>query len=590
MMSVRRLTSTAITSGCLFGLLLAPGRAPAQNKAASRKAARSSKPAPKKVETKRPPLSPAEVEKLWAQRDQDLILNEIRLRGLAFEPEEEWVASLPRPAEQPLAIAELRKRIPPAPDVDAVAAQAPDLLAKLRDAAQKHDEAAMEPLVHPELMANKARVYDLFDAANYRSHTLGKASPTDNRRVGVQFFQLTTSQVERLHYIMFSNYGGRIVVRDIVTGTPVAALFLHDEEQLALSKLNLVFRALNDGDDSGLKALCTPGLYESLKSLGAGLVRGKYVSLDRISVKPSVSLDQKSIRVVVRVGYPTPGGRQIQYDVDFERIDNDLKVVRVRDLQGGVIAWDPNIDNYLNRRYGLPDGAEVKDVAQSDNPDFYPLSTVRNMALRAVESGNAQKLKECAEQFIDREPASGEGYGIRAAMRYVSGNYDEAARDAETALDHGATAYFPVLQYSGSFSHEFTTVVLGVSNDKIAYLPVGSATEEIPTATINVAFDKPGLLRNAGPFLKLEVPRQKNKKTTYTFAALGTSCHADPRSVRAMNLEQYGSGAFCGAQGPNIQSATAIPLMIPRAWYQDLKVVADTIVHAKQGTVAQRKK
>jgi hypothetical protein len=573
--------------GCLFGAPQSPAQSTSTPKAAPKSAKGA---ATKKTETRRPALSPADVQRLWMQKDQELLLNEIRLRGLAVEPEEEWVARLPQPSDQPLAIAELRRRIPPGPEVDAVAAQAPDLLAKLRDAAQKRSEPAMEPLVHPDLMTNKVRVYDLFDTANYRSHTLGRFTSMDNRRVGVQFFQLTTSQVERLHYIVFSNYGGKLVVRDVVTGPAVAALFLHDEEQLAQSKLNLVFRALNDRDDTGLKNLCTPGLYESLKASGAGLVRGKSVSVDRISMKPSVSLDQKSIRVVVRVGYPTPSGRQIQYDVDFERVENDLKVVRVRDLQGGVIAWDPNIDNYLNRRYGLPDGSTVETVPQSDQIDFLPLPAIRSMAARAIETGNAQKLKEFADLFIERDPTGGEGYGILAALQQVVGNYDEAARTAGKAIDLGATAYFSVLEYGGSFTHDFGTGVLGVSRGKIEYLPTAAAPEEISAASVTILFDQGKWFKTAGPFLKLEIPLQKNKKKTYTFAAYGTVCQGTPQAAGRKDLDVYPNGVFCGAQGTTMANATSIPLLVPRGWYQDLKVIADSIEHAKQGGAAQPKR
>lgn len=602
--SISNVTAVVVAGISFAGFLAVPESAAQTATPSKAGASKNAKGAPKKTETKRPPLTQAEVQKLWAQGEPDLLLNEIRLRGLAFEPEEDWVAKLPKPAEQPLAIAELRKRIPPAPDVDIVAAQAPDLLARLRDAAQKRNEAGLEPLVHPEFLANKARAYDLFDTANYRNHTLGRVTPMENRRVGLQFFQLTTSQVERLHYVVFGNYGGKLVIRDIVTGPAVADLFLRDEEQLALSKLDLVFRALNDGDDTGLKTLCTPGLYESLRPIGSLFTPGKTIPLDQVSRKASVSLDQKSVRVVVRVGYHAPGGRQIQYDVDFERVDKDLKVVRVRDLQGGIIAWDPDIDNYLNRRYGLPDGPPVKDVAQSDIPDFYPLPTIRTMAMRAVEVGDARKLKDFAELIIAREPTSGEGYGIRAAFQHAQGNYDEAARDAATAIDRGGTAYFGLLEYSGSFSHEFSTGVLGVSKDKIQYFPTGAAREEMELASVKAAFDgsssrsgggflkdlgKSMMQGSSGPFLKVEVTRQK-KKTTYTFAALGTICKNNPQAAGRRGLEPYPNGVFCGAQGPNIQNATAIPLLVPPGWLEDLRVVAEAIDHAKQSAGAPSKR
>ncbi len=584
----------AAAAGMLFACLIGTREMAAQTAPQSKTGAAKggSKAAPKKAEPKRPPMTQAEVLKFWNQHEEKLLLNELSLRGLGFEPDEEWVAALPRPADQPAAIDEIRKHIPPAPDVDTVAAQAPDLLAKLRDAAQKRNEAAMAPLVHPDLLANKASVIDLFDTTNYRGHSLGRITPMEHRRVGVQFFQLTTSQVERLHYLVFSNYGGKLVVRNVVTGQGVAELFLHDEEQLARSKLNLVFRALNDGDATGLKLLCTPGLYESLSPLGSLLTPGKTVPINQISVQPSVSLDQKSARVVVRVGYSTPSGRRVQYDVDFERIDKDLKVVRVRDMQGGVVAWDPDIDNYPNRRYGLPDSAPVKEVVPTDVIDFYPPETLHPMVVRAVEGGDAAKLKDLAELMIAREPLKGEGYGIRAAFQQVRGNFDEAGRDAGTAIDRGGPVYFPIVEYrGGTFSSgTFSTGVLAISKEKIEYMPTGAPREEFPLADVKAAFDGAGagkisILRkvvrsSGGPFLKVEVTRQK-KKSTYTFAALGTTCKAPQSNVRN-DLEAYGNGVYCGTQGANIQNAVALPLYVPRTWYDNLKVVSDALNRAHE--------
>ena len=95
--------------------------------------------------------------------------------------------------------------------------------------------------------------------------------------------------------MVFATYHGNLVVRDVITGAPVANLFLHDEEELAKSKLELVFRALNDGDATGLNVLCTPGFLESLKKRagdegGSILTRGQHIALNKVGAVPSVSL------------------------------------------------------------------------------------------------------------------------------------------------------------------------------------------------------------------------------------------------------------------------------------------------------------
>lgn len=578
-------------AGWLFG-------APQQTQTSPKSVTKGqAKPGPK-PQAKRPAMTKADVQKLWLQKDQDLLLNEIRLRGLGFEPEDTWVEALPNPSDQPLAIAELRKQIPPAPEPDAVAAQAPDLLAKIRDAAQKRNEQALEPLLHPDLMPDKARMYDLFDPGNYRSHSLGKFSAMDHRRVGVQFFQLTTSQVERLHYVVFTNYRGHLVVRDVITGPAVANLFLRDEEELAKSKLELVFRALNDGDTTGLTTLCTPGFLGSLKKRagdeGGILTRGQHISLDKVGRVPTVSLDQKSVRVVVRVSYPTASGMPLQYDIDFERIGNDLKVVRARDLQGGVIAWDPDIDNYLNRRYGLPDGPPPQNVAESDDPNFDNLSSLRERAIRAITNRDTKKLKDCADQFLQREPTSGEGYGMRASVQHMLGKQDEAAADAEKAIQRGGTVYFGVLQYSNSFSHGFSPIILAISKDKIELRPaMGGPSEVLPAALVATSFEKPAaglrafkqLLEQPGPFLRLEVARQKNK--SYRFAAVGTTC-PDASTARRKDLELYPGGG-CGAEGASVQTAKAISILVPHDWFQDLKTIQETLEYARQGSAQPKR-
>ena len=561
-------------------------------------------------------------------------MNELNLRKLAFEPEEAWVAELPKltsvdRASMPLAAAALDKLIPPAPSVDGVTSEAPGLLAKIKDAAQKRNDKELEPLVHPDLFANKARVYDLFDITNYRNHALGRTSPAENRRVGVQFFQLTTSQVEKLHYLMFSTYKGNVVLRDVVTGPDVAALFLHDEEQLALSKLNLVFRALNDGDDSGLKNLCTPGLYAGLKELGGNtLLVGQYKDLSQIKTIASASLDQKSVRVVVRVSSASPKGKKLEYDVDFERVDKDLKVVRVRDLQGGVIAWDPDIDNYLNRRYDIPDGPKVTSVKESDA--VYSLAKLRTFATRALENRDAAKLAEYAQEFLDRVPNGGQGEGVRAAAEFIQGKYDDAAKDAKLAIDRGGTAYFVVARHNAVMTPgaaQFSPVVLGVSKGKVEYfLPNGQgvASEQIPAASISqvqietkATFGVTNGLKintNAKPRPFLNFAFNNGGKKEYNFAAFGTACPTDAKSGRN-DLGPYAGGSVCpapqaaahpqqtskkggfgipgslgGAIGGglagmkdymNSGAVTTVPMQVPQAWQQELKVVMDAIVQAK---------
>ncbi len=606
------IAASVIATGLLSGFLLqaqAPGTKPGTT---TKKGAGAPKGAPAPAAApqaaRRAPLTKTDIEKLWAQQNAELMSNEIRLRGLAFEPEEDWLAALTKgnPGPMAAAVSDLQKLIPPAPEPDAVAAQAPEILTRLKAAAQARNEDALKQVIHPELLASKVRVYDLFDTSNYRDHALGRFSPTTFRRVGVQFFQLTTSQVERLHYVLFSTSHGKIVVRDIITGPQVAELFLKDEKELALSKLDLVFRAMNDGDQSGLKNLCTPGLYESIQELagGARLTRGKRLTRQN-ALTASAPLDQKSIRPVVRVGVPTNSGKRIDFDVDFERVNNDLKVVRLRDTQNRVIAWDPDIDNYLNRRFNLPDGPKIVDPPQgkTDFLQFQPLSYIKQMAANAMYDGNVQKLNELAEEVLESEPDRGDGYGLRAGAKQMQGKYEEAESDALLALTRGGTVYLPVLRHKAFNSKEFWPVALGISASGIQYLPSqggGSAsTEQIDVGSIEKsAIETGNRFKKPRPFLNLEF-RRDGKKETYNFAATGTTCPGGglQRPNRA-DLINFEGQSVCASTNPNqkagpipglnLGSATG-PMLVPREWQRSLMVVVRSIEEARKRAGSAKK-
>jgi hypothetical protein len=366
-------------------------------------------------------------------------------------------------------------------------------------------------------------------------------------------------------------------VRDVISGPKVADLFLRDEQPVALNELNLMFRALNNGDDSGLKNVSTPGLYEDLrniapdtKAVGSLLTKGQLRTVDPNAVKASVPLDEKSVRVVMRIGYVTNTGAPVHFDVDFERINGDLKVVRLRDSENKVIAWDPNIDNYLNRRYNLPD---TKPFEPDRSVAFVPLARFRSYAESALDSRNAAKLKDYAEQLMEADPSGGEGYGLRASAEFIQGAYEDAEKDAGLALARGGTVYLYVLQHFTRLGQEFEPVVLGISRQKIDYrLPVGQSTgtrAEFPVTSIEkVAFDKPALggLTHPQPFLKLDFRSEavKREKQEYTLAAFGTVTSI-PAASRS---------------GPALPNVSSNSYSAPKDWERNLAFVQKTIMAA----------
>jgi hypothetical protein len=304
----------------------------------------------------------------------------------------------------------------------------------------------------------------------------------------------------------------------------------------------MMYPALNDGDDIGLKNLCTAGMYESLrrlagdvKAVGNFLMKGQLRTVETSSVTYKVTEDTKSIRVVFSMGYATRTGRKIAFDVDFERIDNDLKVVRLRDLEGKVIAFDPHIDNYLNRRYGLPDGPlpGVDDIAWSEV--FVPVSELKRYIDMALDNRNAARLKEYAADFQDTVPTGGEWLGLRASSHFLSGQYDDAEKDAVAAVNKGATVYFYLTRHMTGLGtpDQFAPVILGVSKQGLDYRPpagqAAAAREEIPFQSVDkFEFEKVsrlvGVLRPARPFLNLDfhTATAKREKKGYNFAAYGT--------------------------------------------------------------------
>jgi hypothetical protein len=483
-------------------------------------------------------------------------------------------------------------------DVASVAAAAAELLAKIKDAAQKRDVHQLNELLYPELAKDKSKVYDLFDPANYRAHTLGRYASESNGEVSVQFFELTPSQVERVHYAYFSAYHGKIVLRDVKSGPEEAERFLRDEEALAQGKIQLMFHALNDGDDAALKALCSAGLYQSIKAWGGDkhpgdrLLRGR--TLDQVSVKTLVPLDQKSVRIVADISYTVATNKKLEFEADFERFGNDLKIVSLRDSDNKFIAFDPDMDNYLNRRYNLPDvpllnGAEM---AMTERAAFFPLSQLRQASIRALEDHNPQKINEIAQALIDSDPGGGEGFGLRAGADQLLGNYEDAEKDADRALANGGTVYLLAQRHGVSETQPFTPVILGISASKIFYWPArgqGQPAEIGLSSLERVTLDSGRLMiGRTRPFLSVSFTANDGKKLTYNFAAVGTACPGPGQP--GPNLIQVPAGQICGVQSPDSggtvigimdDARPGIPLLVPRDWQKDLTLILRTIQDAR---------
>jgi hypothetical protein len=246
--------------------------------------------------------------------------------------------------------------------------------------------------------------------------------------------------------------------------------------------------------------------------------------------------------------------------------------------------------------------------------------------MRAIESREAPKLKEYAMEFLAREPNGGDGYGIRAAAEQALGSYDDAAKDAALAIERGGTAYFVLLRHKSAMTsrdvtvtgNQFSPVILGISKTKIEYHPFtqdGGSTEEIPIASIQQSQIEKTYHGMSKPRPFLDLNFNNGGKRDYNFAAFGTTCPGDtPATARPpAGLEPFPGTSVCPAPanqqqqqqpqrkrkisiggiglpdsvklptGKNNNNQT-VPMIVPHAWEQDLKVVADAINQARHGS------
>jgi hypothetical protein len=237
----------------------------------------------------------------------------------------------------------------------------------------------------------------------------------------------------------------------------------------------------------------------------------------------------------------------------------------------------------------------------SDQVYFFTLDKVRTMLKRALETRNAQMLKDAADEFLDSEPNSGEGYGVRAAADEILGKFDDAAKDAGRAIELGGEAYFVVLRnFAFTVNQQFSPVVLGISKTKIEYLPVsgqGQQREDIPMSSISqVQFERVGtaisiVKGKPRPFLSLEFRQEggkKDKKENYNLAAFYTSCPGEARTPGGPQLSPFPGGTVCGPSNLMARGNVA-PLMVPLTWEQDLKVVLDAIELARGGAGGRKR-
>ncbi len=279
----------------------------------------------------------------------------------------------------------------------------------------------------------------------------------------------------------------------------------------------------------------------------------------------------KSIRPVVRVKHPVPGGT-MEYFADFERIGGDLRIVRLRDSAGeGDIAADPNLDRYLCQRYGSNDCGSYEMRPTTDSR-FLPTEELAQHAERYLTDFEGAELKKIAERMRqgtanDEDPS---GLAYLVAAQFLLGEFYEAEQLAEQALSKGATVRLPVLQYfqdSTSAGHWFGRLILGVSSVGLEYRPSQEVTRkfgemDLPWGAIrevtvgskkNGPIGIPGPGGSSVPFLKMKVevpdPKKpgKTNKEDWDIAIYPSGC-VQPGERYSKEMMQPPGGNACGSQ------------------------------------------
>jgi len=512
-------------------------------------------------------------------------------RGLEYaDPQtlaEIMARNLPETAKRNICRDAAAALMPGAPDVARVEREAPALLTQLGQAVRGSNDAEIARLVHPAL--NRQRLHAVF--ASDGPQSLQKFAPTERfNRVAVQFYRLS-GPVESLHQVQFAllDRGGQatLVVREIVPGED---LFLKEEQAVAISKLRNLFRALNSKDPGALKDLATPGLYESVKDVPT--MGGGPLTETSVAMTPGVSTVDNATRPFVRVGYLMGTNRKkLEFDVDFERIDGDLRVVRLRDVQGKYIAFDPDIFNYTKRRFGIADGPKLPPdkVSWTEEPCFQSAALIQKFgsdALHANRSADLMELADCVADFI---PAM--AYALRASAQQMQGNHAGALENGRRAIEAGGTAYFLVTHHIEPIGLAvadkiYQPVVIAVSRERIRYLflpgrPVGGRDElDIAIPQVVAAyFDRRNVaLGGPRPFLtfKFRDAADRNREKTFNFAPTSAHCAGagvtvPPLTRGAMWVDFPRTVCFGDVQGNSVGTR------VPSTWRDELGTVMQLV-------------
>ena len=499
---------------------------------------------------------------------------QIKSRGLAFPLEESDVPDLFSESGRPVSemaalIPTLKELLPQAISPEEAAPRIDEIFGKL---------ALGSPVdaigvIHSAILDETGEVLSVFDPEHFSKYSLGTARQLPGGRLGVPLYVFGKDGAEHLHFAQFlADADGSLKLRELSGTRPETAnLHLGAELDLAENRIRELYRSQFDMQDQVAERIMTPALSQSLQERGGWgrLTQGSRPTQSDLQIERSVNIDGKSILSVVHVKHPAGDG-MVEYYADFERVDGDLRMVRLRDRTGeGDVAADPRLNEYICERYDTT-GCSTYQMRQTADPAFLSNDALADTAERLLTDFKGEELRRVAERMRqgttnDEDPT---GLSYLASAKFLLGEFYEAEQLAELAIEKGADVRIPVLQYfqdSTTGAHWFGRLLLGLSEDGLEYRPsneiaarkfpeMSMAWSQVGDVTVgskkNGAFGIPGG-GGTSPFLRVKVefpnPERpgKTQKEEWDIAIYPSGCVTPGQKFSGEMMQPTGFNA-CG--------------------------------------------
>lgn len=459
---------------------------------------------PKKTKTEAPPpakkrvlslTEAAELVSVGAMPDADCA-RVVANAEFPLPPEEDWIKGLYKVRarnERPACYDALMKQVPEGPTLAVVEKDGPALVDQLLDIVKRGAKTEVEDLVRPMMLSTElsgsfgdagkmypqvGQIFGMFDPGRYQKHLFGRVMPVGGRKIGVPVFVLTKDLVENFYFVVFTNYKEKLVVREVLRGREIAEFALAAEKEWAEQKIRDLYRDMNQNSDMTAKAISTERLFTDVAKIGGWrrLKRDQRLNVEQMKISSAVPLIGKSVRVVSTVSYLVPGG-EMKFEIEFERDGSELRAVRLLDDKGRDIAFDKELDCFMDRRFGLQSPCEAYKPKSTENVWFIERDRILDYARRAVEFGKVEEIEAYANElitFFDTDELRGIPMGLQATAHFLRGQYTKFYEVGSEALKKNGEVYIPLLRAYGDnvlTGNGLKPMTLGLSGKGLRYVP-----------------------------------------------------------------------------------------------------------------------